>query len=64
MLKNCTYTGTTPAFWRSYDALCNADHWMMYGTPNCGKGRPVQVRRTGHSAAPARFRSVRVEGLE
>jgi TldD protein len=64
MLKNCTYTGTTPAFWRSCDAVCNADHWVMYGTPNCGKGQPVQVMHTGHGAAPARFRNVRVGVLE
>jgi TldD protein len=64
MLKNCTYTGITPAFWRSCDAICNADHWKMYGTPNCGKGQPVQVMHTGHGAAPARFRHVRVGVLE
>jgi TldD protein len=60
MLKNCTYTGVTPEFWRGCDAICNADHWVMWGTPNCGKGQPQQVAHTGHGAAPARFRNVRV----
>ncbi len=64
LLKNCTYTGTTPEFWAGCDAICDAQHWRMYGTPNCGKGQPVQVMHTGHGAAPARFRNVRVGVME
>ncbi len=60
MLKDCTYTGVTPEFWNGCDAVCHAGHWVMYGTPNCGKGQPDQVAHTGHGAAPARFRNVRV----
>jgi len=60
LLRNCTYTGTTPQFWNSCDAVCNAEHWSLWGTPNCGKGQPSQVIHTGHGAAPARFRNVRV----
>ncbi|MBI3972650.1 MAG: TldD/PmbA family protein [Chloroflexi bacterium] len=59
-LKNATYTGITPEFWRSCDAVCNRDHWYPWGTPNCGKGQPPQSMHTGHGAAPARFRNVRV----
>jgi TldD protein len=59
MIKNPTYTGITPEFWRSCDAVCDRDHWVVWGTPNCGKGEPIQVARTGHGAAPARFRNVR-----
>ncbi len=58
MLKNCTYTGITPDFWGSCDAIC--DDWVVWGTPNCGKGEPMQVMRTGHGAASARFRNVQV----
>ncbi|MHA2428670.1 MAG: TldD/PmbA family protein, partial [Candidatus Hermodarchaeia archaeon] len=60
LLKNCTYTGITPEFWNNCDAVCNHGHWHMWGTPNCGKGQPSQVAHTGHGAAPARFRNVRV----
>jgi TldD protein len=60
LLKNCTYTGITPQFWGSCDAVCNRDHWQVWGTPNCGKARPSQIAHTGHGAAPARFRNVRV----
>ncbi len=60
MLKNATYTGITPQFWASCDAICNENHWRVWGTPNCGKGQPGQVAHTGHGAAPARFRNVRV----
>jgi TldD protein len=60
LLKNCTYTGITPEFWNGCDAICNKNHWTMWGTPNCGKGQPPQMAHTGHGAAPARFRNVRV----
>ena len=60
MLKNATYTGITPQFWRSCDAICDIGHWRVWGTPNCGKGQPGQVAHTGHGAAPARFRNVQV----
>lgn len=60
LLRNCTYTGITPTFWNGCDAVCNEDHWVMWGTPNCGKGQPLQVAHTGHGVAPSRFRDVRV----
>ncbi len=60
MLKNPSYSGITTEFWNSCDAICNADHWTLWGTPNCGKGQPSQGMGTGHGAAPARFRNVTV----
>ncbi len=60
MLKNPTYTGITPQFWGSLDRLAGTSEWVHWGTPNCGKGQPVQVAHTGHSASPARFANVRV----
>ena len=60
MVKNPTYTGITPKFWNSCDAIANRDHWQMWGTPNCGKGEPGQVAHVGHGTAPARFRNVQV----
>ncbi|MDE3102473.1 MAG: TldD/PmbA family protein [Chloroflexota bacterium] len=60
LVRNPTYTGITPEFWGSCDAVCSASEWRMWGTPNCGKGQPGQIGHTGHGAAPARFRNVRV----
>jgi TldD protein len=60
MLKNGTYTGITPKFWGSCDAICNERHWHVWGLPNCGKGEPMQAAHVAHGAAPARFRNVRV----
>jgi TldD protein len=60
ILKNPTYTGITPQFWGSLDMLAGGAEWIHWGVPNCGKGQPMQTARTGHSAAPARFRGVRV----
>jgi TldD protein len=60
MLKNPSYSGITTEFWNSMDAICSRDEWTLWGTPNCGKGQPQQVMGTGHGAAPARFRGVKV----
>ncbi len=60
MLKNPAYTGNTPDFWNSCDAVANKDFWHIWGTPGCAKGEPVQVVHVGHGAAPARFRKVKV----
>ena len=58
MLKNPTYTGITPRFWASCDAICR--EWSVWGTANCGKGQPSQTAHVGHGAAAARFRNVEV----
>ena len=60
MLKNPTYTGITPLFWAQLDRLAGESEWVHWGTPNCGKGQPMQVAHTGHSASPGRFAAVRV----
>ncbi|MPZ49519.1 MAG: TldD/PmbA family protein [Dehalococcoidia bacterium] len=59
LIKNATYTGITPQFWGSCDAIVNRDGWTVWGTPNCGKGQPEQVAHTGHGASAARFRNIR-----
>jgi TldD protein len=60
LVKNAVYTGITPEFWASCDAVCNRDHWHIWGIPNCGKGEPMQLAHVAHGAAPSRFRKVRV----
>ncbi|HEY64094.1 MAG TPA: TldD/PmbA family protein [Caldilineae bacterium] len=60
LYRNALYTGITSQFWQSCDAICNIDHWHVWGTPNCGKGQPIQVAHVGHGTAPARFRNVQV----
>ena len=60
MFKNPRYTGITPVFWGSCDAVAGESEWRVYGTPNCGKGQPGQTMRVGHGTAPARFRNVAI----
>jgi len=60
MVKNPTYTGITPKFWAQLDMLGREAEWVHWGTPNCGKGQPIQIAHTGHSASPGRFTEVRV----
>ncbi|MDI6751370.1 MAG: TldD/PmbA family protein [bacterium] len=60
VMKNPVYTGITGEFWKSCDAVCNKNHWHIFGVPNCGKGQPGQSAHVGHGVAPARFRRVRM----
>jgi len=60
MIKNPSYSGITTEFWNSCDAICSREHWTLWGTPNCGKGQPIQTMGTGHGASPSRFRNIKV----
>jgi TldD protein len=64
MFKNPIYSGMTPEFWGSCDAVCGEDDWRLWGIPNCGKGEPVQTAHVGHGVAPARFRKAKTEGAK
>jgi TldD protein len=60
LYRNPNYTGITTEFWQSCDAVAGREEWVLWGTPNCGKGQPGQVARVGHGTSPARFRGVQV----
>jgi TldD protein len=60
LVRNPLYSGSTPEFWNSCDAVAGPSEWQMYGVINCGKGQPGQVMHVGHGAAPCRFRDVAV----
>jgi TldD protein len=60
MLRDATYTGITPAFWGSLDAVAGRGAWRLHGLINCGKGQPGQSAHVSHGAAPGRFRDVQV----
>lgn len=62
MVKNVRYSGMTPEFWNSCDAVANRDEWHLWGIPVCGKGEPSQVVMVGHGTAPARFQNVSILG--
>jgi len=60
MLRDATYTGITPLFWGSLDAVAGPDTWRLHGLTNCGKGQPGQHAHVSHGAPAARFRNVQV----
>jgi TldD protein len=60
MLRDAVYTGITPSFWASLDAVAGPEAWTLYGATNCGKGQPGQSAHVSHGAARARFRDVEV----
>jgi len=60
VFKNPVYTGITPEFWGSCDAIAGPEEWRIWGIPSCGKGEPGQVAHVGHGVSPTRFRNVEV----
>lgn len=60
MVKKPTYTGITPEFWANCEGVAGKDEWKVWGTPNCGKGQPMQVMRVGHGVSYAKFKEVQV----
>ncbi len=60
MVKNPVYTGITPQFWHSCDAICGEEDWHIWGIPGCGKGEPEQTAHVSHGTSPARFRNIQV----
>jgi TldD protein len=60
MFRDAIYTGITPRFWGSLDALGGPETWVLYGLTNCGKGQPGQSAHVSHGAPAARFRNVQV----
>jgi len=63
-LKNPVYSGITPEFWKSCNAICGKEEWQMHGLNSCGKGDPVQSISVGHGAAPARFSRVKIGAVK
>ena len=60
IFKNPIYAGKTTEFWGSCDGTAGPDYWQLIGTPNCGKGQPMQIMRVSHGSSPTRFRKVKV----
>ena len=60
LYRNATYTGITPQFWGSCDAVADERSWQLVGVTNCGKGQPGQGMHVGHGSSGARFRDVEV----
>jgi predicted Zn-dependent protease len=64
VVKTPNYRGISATFWRSLKMVGDRDTVEVMGTPNCGKGEPNQVIRTGHAAPACLFASVEVFGGE
>jgi TldD protein len=60
IFRKPTYTGITPQFWGSLDRVAGPEEFVVWGTPNCGKGEPTQAGRTTHACSHARFQNVQV----
>jgi len=58
--RDPSYSGVTPRFWGSCDAIGSES--TLWGIPGCAKGQPCQMKGVGHASAPARFRRVKVTG--
>jgi TldD protein len=56
--KNANYTGITPNFWHSCDAVADEKSFSLWGFLNCGKGDPMQIIQVSHGSPAARIRNV------
>lgn len=62
MLKNPSYQGTVPGFWRGCDAVGEIESWALHGVGHSTKSSPGQLIAAGQGAPPARFTGVAVGG--
>lgn len=60
MLRDVAYQATTPTFWKSCDAVCDASEYMLGGSMYDGKGEPMQTNPVSHGCPSARFTNVDV----
>lgn len=60
MYRDPVYTGISPKFWQSCDAIADANSWELFGFFTCGKGDPMQSMHVGHGISPSRFNNVQV----
>ncbi len=59
LVRDLSYTGITPEFWRSVEAVAGPEAFATFGMP-CGKGEPKQWGFLAHGAAPTLVRGVAV----
>ncbi len=58
LLRNPTYQGTVPGFWRACDAVGDDRDWALHGIAHGSKAQPMQLVASGHGAPPVRFANV------
>ena len=60
MLRDATYTGQTPVFWGSLDAVAGPEEWGSTASRTAARGSPASTRTSRTAPRPpasARFRS-------
>ena len=60
MLKDVAYQMRTPEFWGAMDIVGGKKGYMLYGSPNDGKGQPSQSNAVSHGCPPTRHRQINV----
>jgi TldD protein len=60
MLKDVAYQMRTPEFWGAMDMVGGKKSYMLYGSPNDGKGQPSQSNAVSHGCPPTRHRQINV----
>lgn len=60
MLSQVAYQSRTTDFWQACDGSAGPAYWQLFGSPNDGKGEPIQINGVSHGCSPSRFRSINV----
>jgi predicted Zn-dependent protease len=64
IVRNPNYRGISATFWRNLKMVGDQSTLLVLGTPNCGKGEPNQMIKTGHATPACVFADVDVFGGE
>jgi TldD protein len=64
VVKNASYTGITPTFWRNVVSIGGPETFQMWGFVNCGKGDPMQLMHVGHGSPIVRVRNLQVGAVK
>ncbi len=59
-LRNPSYRGQLPRFWKSCDGICGPSEWKMFGIGRCEDGVSGRYVPVGCGASPSRFRDVEI----
>jgi TldD protein len=58
--RTSAYQMRTPEFWGAMDIVGGKKGYMLYGSPNDGKGQPSQSNAVSHGCPPTRHRQINV----
>lgn len=60
VVKNASYTGITPNFWKNVVQIGGQETFQLFGFFNCGKGDPIQLMTVGHGSPLVKVKNLHI----